>query len=210
MSQQAMTRINDSLTIRGGRLFIEDCDASDLAREFGSPLFVVSESHLRANLRLYKNAFERHWPEGRVRIMPSLKASPLIAIRKVLSDEGCGCDIFGPGELECAVRGDVNPRDISVNGSIKDAEIISRAIDIGARIVLDSPKELELCEVEAAKLNKVARVMFRIKPFMADLETKSDFLPDAEIREMTQLIKYGVPTSEVLTDGVARYGTCPC
>ena len=198
MSQQAMTRINDSLTIRGGRLFIEDCDASDLAREFGSPLFVVSESHLRANLRLYKNAFERHWPEGRVRIMPSLKASPLIAIRKVLSDEGCGCDIFGPGELECAVRGDVNPRDISVNGSIKDAEIISRAIDIGARIVLDSPKELELCEVEAAKLNKVARVMFRIKPFMADLETKSDFLPDAEIREMTQLIKYGVPTSEVL------------
>ena len=198
MSQQAMTRINGSLTIRGGRLFIEDCDASDLAREFGSPLFVVSESHLRANLRLYKNAFERHWPEGRVRIMPSLKASPLIAIRKVLSDEGCGCDIFGPGELECAVRGDVNPRDISVNGSIKDAEIISRAIDIGARIVLDSPKELELCEVEAAKLNKVARVMFRIKPFMADLETKSDFLPDAEIREMTQLIKYGVPTSEVL------------
>lgn len=201
MDQQAITRINDSLTIRGGRLFIEDRDASNLASEFGSPLFVVSENHLRANLRQYKTAFESHWPEGRVRIMPAIKASPLLAIRKVLSDEGCGCDVFGPGELEGALRGGVNPRDISVNGSIKDAEIISRAIDIGARIVLDSPKELELCEVEATKLNKVARVMFRIKPFMAELGTKSDFLPSAEIRELTQLIKYGVPTSEVLPMG---------
>lgn len=196
-----MKPISPSLNLQGERLFIEECDAAQLAKDFGTPLFVVSETHLRANLRRYKKAFEAHWPEGPVRIMPAIKASPLLAIRKILTDEGCGCDVFGPGELECALRGGVDPADISVNGSIKDRQIIGHAIDIGARIVLDSPKELELCEEEAAKRHKIAKVMFRLKPFMPELETHSDFMPDALIRELTQLIKYGIPTSELLPMG---------
>ena len=99
-----MKQISDSLTIRDGHLFIEGCDVPTLAQEFGTPVFVISESHLRSNLRRYKVAFEAHWPEGRVRIMPAIKASPILAVRRVLSDEGCGCDVFGPGELEGALR----------------------------------------------------------------------------------------------------------
>ena len=90
-------QINQFLSIRQDRLFLENCDLTEIAKQFGTPLFVISESHLRSNLRRYKNAFTKYWHEGPVRIMPSLKASPLLAIRKVLSDEGCGCDIFGPG-----------------------------------------------------------------------------------------------------------------
>jgi len=92
----------------------------------------------------------------------------------------------------------MNPADISINGSIKDRSIIRRGIEIGARIVLDSPRELEICEQEAASLNKIARVMYRIKPAMTDLNVKSDFAPDYEIRDLTQLIKYGIPTAELL------------
>ncbi len=196
-----MKQINESLSIRNGRLFVEGCDAARLADEFGTPLFVVSESHLRENLRRYKLAFEACWPEGRVRIMPAIKANPILAVRRVLSDEGCGCDVFGAGELEGALRGGVDPKAISVNGSIKDSSIIRRAIEVDARVVLDSPRELELCEQEGARQGKVARVMFRIKPFMSELETTSDFAPDAQIREMTQMIKYGIPTSELLPMG---------
>lgn len=196
-----MKQISESLSIRDGRLLFESCDVTRLAEKFGTPLFVISEGHLRSNLRRYKTAFEQCWPEGHVRIMPALKACPILAIRRVLSDEGCGCDVFGPGELEGALRGGVDPSAISVNGSIKGRSIIRHAIDVGARIVLDSPKELELCEEEAASLDKMARVMFRIKPFMSELETTSDFVPDAEIREITQMIKYGIPTSEVLPMG---------
>lgn len=98
-------QINDSLSIRNGHLYIEDCDTVDLAGKFGTPLFVVSENHLRRNLQRYKTAFDKHWPEGRVRLMPSIKANPVIAARRVLSDEGSGYDVFGPGELEGALRG---------------------------------------------------------------------------------------------------------
>ena len=40
------TQLSESLSIREGRLFIEDCDVADLAEEFGTPLFIVSEQHL--------------------------------------------------------------------------------------------------------------------------------------------------------------------
>ena len=192
---------NDSLSLRHGHLYLEGCDVVALAAEFRTPLFVISETQLRNNLGRYKRTFESFWPEGRVRIMPAFKASPLIAIRRVLSREGCGCDVFGPGELEGALHGGVIPSEISVNGSIKDRQMIRKAIEVGARIVLDSPRELELCQEEAVAQDRMARVMFRVKPFLAELDVPSDFLPDAEIRELTQLIKYGVPTSELLPMG---------
>lgn len=190
--------LNASLSIRNGRLFIEDCDAADLAKRFGTPLFVVSENHLRANYRRFRAAFEKFWPASRVRIFPSIKASPITAIRRILTEEGAACDVFGHGELEGALRGRVATQNISVNGSIKDAEIIERCVGSGIRIVLDSPRELELCEEIARDLNKTASILLRVKPFLDDLDLESDFLPGAQVRDLTQLIKYGIPTSEVL------------
>ncbi len=190
--------LSQSVSSRDGQLFIEDCSATELAQEFGTPLFVVSETHLRRNLQQFQKEFSRRWPEGPVRIMPSIKANPLIAIRRILSDEGAGCDVFGPGELEAAIRGNVDPELISVNGSIKDRSLIHRAIEIGARIVLDSSRELDLCEEEAAALGTTARIMFRLKPCLDGLETMSDYAPDYTINSMAKLIKYGIPKSEAL------------
>ena len=196
-----MEQINDSLSIRDGRLYIEECDATELAREFGTPLYVMSENHLRANSRRYREAFSRYWPEGDVRVVPAFKAYPNLALRRILSDEGTGCDCFGPGELDGAIRGNTPPELISVNGSIKDRAIIHRAISIGARIVLDAEKELDLCQEVAAELGKTARVMLRPKPFMAELETESDFCPGLQIRDLTQRVKYGIPASDVIGMG---------
>jgi diaminopimelate decarboxylase len=194
-------KISHSLHIKDNHLFMEGCDVTKLAEEFGTPLFVVSESHLKHNLGRYQQTFSSHWPEGRARIMPAIKANNVITVRKILSAAGTGCDVFGPGELEGALRGDVPPQAISVNGSIKDEDVIKKAIDVGARIVLDSPRELKLCNEIAGDLNKTARVMIRLKPHMKDLETKSDFVPELDIRYLTQIIKYGIPTSEVLEMG---------
>ena len=200
-----MTHWNDKrstmLSVKEGQLYYDGCNTVELAEQFGTPLFVLSEQHLRKNLRHYQKTFETYWPEGNVRIMPAIKANPTIAVRKILTEEGAGCDVFGPGELECAIRGGVPPEMISVNGSIKDRSIIKKAVELGARIVLDSPKELEICNEVGKELGKTARVMLRLKPYLHDLDEKSDFLPQQEIRELTQTIKYGIPTSEVLPMG---------
>ncbi|MCX7057549.1 MAG: hypothetical protein NTZ79_10245 [Proteobacteria bacterium] len=190
-----------SLSIRDNRLYIEDVETGSIAERFGTPLFVVSEAHLRHNFRQFRDSYCSVWPEGCVRILPSIKASPLIAIQRILTTEGAGCDIFGASELEAAVRAGVPPALMSVNGSQKDRITIRRAIELGARVVLDSVGELDICESEARKLSRRARVMFRLKPFLDGLEVMSDYAPDHRIRDLIQIIKYGLPTSDLPSMG---------
>ena len=190
--------VADPLSIRGGRLFIDECDAAELADRFGTPLFVVSETKILDNYRRYASAFEKCWPEGRVRVMASIKANPITAIVKLLGREGAGCDTFGAGELELALRGGIDPANIAVNGSIKSRAIIRRAIELGLDVILDSPAELEYCEEEAAGLGLRCRALYRVKPWLGDLDVPSDFFPERLIRDMTQTAKYGIPNSELM------------
>jgi diaminopimelate decarboxylase len=192
------TQLSESLSIRDGRLFMEECDVAELAEEFGTPLFIVSEEHLVSNLRSYQEAFETHWPEGSVRIMAAIKANPNTAIRRILTREGAGCDTFGMGELELALRGGVDPHDLAVNGSIKSREVIRRAVEVGCHVILDSPIELEYCQEEAEKAGRTVPVLLRVKPYLEDFDVPSDFFPNRTVRDMTQTVKYGIPTSEML------------
>ena len=61
------------------------------------------------------------WTHGPARVLVSLKANPSIALRRILNEEGAGCDVFGAAELEIALRAEVAPELISVNGSTKPA-----------------------------------------------------------------------------------------
>ena len=200
--------LQPQLSIKGGHLYIEGCDTTKLASKFGTPLFVVSEAQLVSNAKSFRNSFEAYWPEGPVKIMAAVKACPVTAVRRVLTREGIGCDTFGFGELECALRGGVAPENIAVNGSIKGRDIIRKSIDLGCFIVLDSPVELTYCQEEAKALGKKARVVIRVKPSLDDLDDPSDFFPARTIREMTQTVKYGIPNSE-LTDMLPRFKDCP-
>ena len=116
----------------------------ELARTFGTPIHVLSEDHLRRNVRRTVAAFRAAWPEGDVLLLPSIKANFTLALRRILTEEGTGCDTFGPGELEAALRTGVPPETISVNGSVKAPELIARAVEAGCRITLDSVREVEL------------------------------------------------------------------
>src|SRR5438046_9334418 len=104
------TLLDECLSIRGGRLFIEECDADELARRFGTPFTVMSEDQLRRNARRYRREFEARWPAGPVVVLASIKANFALATRWILSQEGLGCDTFGargrPAAIEGGVRAD--------------------------------------------------------------------------------------------------------
>ena len=87
---------------------------------------------------------------GRVTLLPSLKANLSLALRRILNSEGLGCDTFGPGELHAALASGIDPALVSVNGSAKDAALVRRAVEAGARVTLDSRGELDLVS-EAAR-----------------------------------------------------------
>ena len=103
-------RIDASLTVRAGHLWLEECDLVEIAQRFGTPLYVISEDQLLRNLESIGAAFRAEWPHGEVRVLPSIKANLSLAVRRVLTRAGAGCDTFGPGELHAALAARVPPQ----------------------------------------------------------------------------------------------------
>ena len=196
--------IDECLSVRDGHLFVEGCDAVELARRFGTPVHVVSEDQLRRNARRIHAAFADAWPEGEVRLLPSIKANYTLALRRILTEEGTGCDTFGPGELEAALRCGVPPALISVNGSVKSPELIAAAVDAGCRITLDSVREIELVRTAALRSGRRAVVRFRLRPDYDGLDTFTEFAEeDVPIREAAAAYKPGIPTQDLERHGRA-------
>jgi diaminopimelate decarboxylase len=193
--------IDEVLSIADGHLWIEGCDTVDIAAQYGTPLYVVSETQLRANSRQLAALFERHWKVGPVELLPSLKANYTIAVRQILNDEGLGCDVFGHGELQAALWSGVRGGKISVNGSAKSAQLIDLAVSVGARITLDSEQELDLVVAATEEQQKSADVRLRVRPDYLDLTAASDFFPGMTIREAANIYKPGIEVGEALRLG---------
>ncbi len=197
-----MRRIDEALSVRDGRLHVEDADCVALADRFGTPLYVISEDQLRRNARAFSTAFSDRWREGPVRILPSLKANYTLALRRILTDEGMGCDTFGASELSAALRAGVPAELISVNGSSKSPQLIEDAVSAGARITIDAARELPLVEAAARGLGTRATVRMRLRPDLSNLTEPSDFEADeVPMSEVSRGYKAGIPTEDVIELG---------
>jgi diaminopimelate decarboxylase len=178
-------------------LMVEDVAASELAERFGTPLFVMSEAALRANVRAWQEALAAAWTHGPTRVLVSLKANPSIALRRILNEEGAGCDVFGTAELEIALRAGVAPELISVNGSTKPTGLIAGAIAAGARLTVDSIEELAAAGAAARAAGLAARVRLRLRPDLTDLATVSEFTERDPLGELADAYKPGIPAADL-------------
>ncbi len=195
------TTLDECLSIRDGRLFIEECDATDLASRYGTPLYVASEDQLRRNVRRIAGAFKAHWTDGPLTLLPSIKANLSLALRRILTEEGAGCDAFGIGELHAAVRAGVPPELISLNGP-KDQAAVTEAVAMGAKITLDHVAELPLVRQAVATTGEKAIVRPRIRPDLTGISLTSDWLEEpVPVSRAAQVYKAGIPTQDVLAMG---------
>ena len=154
---------SDCLSVTAsGALAIEGCEATALLARFGSPLFVLSDSTLRQNVRRIRGAFEAEWP-GPLNVMYAIKCNPSFAVRAVVHEEGAGGDCFGMGELEATFAGGANPDTIALNGSSKSDETIARAVELGVAINMDDESEPPRIEAVAAAMERTVRVNIRMK-----------------------------------------------
>ena len=191
-------RLDECLSIRDGELWIEECRVRDLAERFATPLYVMSEDQLRRNARRIARDFSSRWP-GDFLLLPSIKANPSLALRRILTEEGTGCDVFGFGELEAALRTGTPPGQISLNGPLKSAELLERAIRLGVRITLDSAAELDRARRIARELDRRAIVRLRFRPDLPGFDGTSEMSTSGEsVREAIQRYKAGIPTEDIL------------
>ena len=155
------TRVNER-----GRLEIGGCDTVELAREFGSPLFVVAEDELRSQARVFVEALSARHRDGEV--LFGSKAFPCTAVYRVFAEEGLGCDVASGGELHLAVRAGFDPRRVYLHGNAKSADELRQALalEVGY-VVLDSFDDLERLERLAAEAGRRQEVLIRVTPDVA-------------------------------------------
>jgi diaminopimelate decarboxylase len=128
-----------------GRLQLGGCDAVELAREFGTPAYVVCEDDLRARAQTFVEAFRARTQNFDV--LFASKAFPCTAIYKVLASEGIACDVASGGELALALRGGFDPQRIYLHGNAKSVDELrfARASGVG-HIVIDNADEIDRLE----------------------------------------------------------------
>jgi diaminopimelate decarboxylase len=127
-----------------GQLLIGGCDTLELAAEFGTPLFVYDEAHLRARCREAVAAFGSG-------VNYATKAFLCVAMARLAVEEGCNLDVSTGGEYHVA-GGD-------------PSSTASRAMGEGiGRIIVDSFDELDRIEALVAEGLPVPKVLVRITP----------------------------------------------
>lgn len=147
-----------------GHLFIEGCDAVSLAKEYGTPLYVMNESLIRDNCRRYKNFFSDNFSELSFPCYAS-KALSCLEVYRIMKEEGMGVDVVSGGELYTALNAGFPADKIFFHGNNKTEAELRMAIKYSVgRIIVDNLIELEVLNDLAEELNAKVNIGFRIKP----------------------------------------------
>ena len=145
-------------------LEIGGCDCVDLANNYGTPLYVMSEDRIRENARAYKNAIAKYY-DGNGMALYASKAFSAMYIYRIMAEEGLGVDVVSGGELYTALKAGFNAENIYFHGNNKTYDELKMAVDAGVgRIVVDNEDELETLNELSIEKGKATKILFRIKP----------------------------------------------
>ena len=183
-------------TEKKNNLTIGGCDLTELARMYGTPLYVVDETTLRGICKSYKKAFAEY---SNIKMMYACKALCTSAIIRILDEEEFGFDTVSAGEIYTVYKSGVDMQKVLFNGNNKSAREIQLALDYGVgRFSVDNFHEAELLNDIASKKNINVKILLRITPgiechtheYIKTGQTDSKFGFDlSQIDEIISLIK---------------------
>jgi diaminopimelate decarboxylase len=146
-------------TAADGGLMVGGCRLTDLASEFGTPLFVYDEQHIRHRARAAVSAF------GDGNVIYAAKAFLCKAMARLAHEEGLRLDVASGGEMEVALAAGVPPSKLVFHGNNKSVSELAVALERGVgRIVVDSFDEIDRIEALVGKGHDPAPVLLRITP----------------------------------------------
>lgn len=152
------SKINDR-----GHLEIGGCDATDLVRKFGTPLYVMDEALIRERARQYVQAFRASGLKFQVAY--ASKAFCVKAMCRLAEEEGLSLDVVSDGELYTALEAGFPAERIHFHGNNKTPQEIEMAIDakIGC-FVVDNFVEMQLLNAIAGEKRQRVKALLRITP----------------------------------------------
>jgi len=153
----------DSGINASGHLTVGGCDAYDLAREFGTPLYVYDESTIRHQCREFVERFSSRYPDTIV--CYAAKAFLNKAMAKLVMEQGMGLDVVSIGEYAIARAVGFPSERAYFHGNNKLPSELSQALDWGiGRVVVDSVPELRLLDSLARRRGRRQDILLRLTP----------------------------------------------
>ena len=191
-------------------LAIGQHDTVELAKKFGTPLYVLDEDLMRDNCRAYKNAIDTYY-DGHGLVLFASKALCTMYTGRLVAEEGLGADVVSGGELYTLYKAGFPMEKVFFHGNNKTPDEIELALNCGVgHIVVDNKYELELLNRIANEKNVNQRILFRIKPgidahthdFVKTGQIDSKFGVALENGEAYEIHKLALSMSNIQIDGV--------
>lgn len=149
---------------RSGHLTIGGCDTAELAKEYGTPLYVLDETTIRNTIRSYVSSFKKFY-DGNGMPLYASKALSCKELCRIAKEENIGLDVVSGGEIYTALQAGFPMAKVHFHGNNKTEDEIRFALKskVG-KFVVDNLYELELLNEIAGEMNIKADISFRIKP----------------------------------------------
>ena len=149
----------------GTELTISSISATALAKEFGTPAFIMDESDFRDRAAGWNTALNNAFGSNAGTVYYAAKAFICVEVARWIKDIGIGIDVCTGGELAVALKGGIDPAKIEVHGNNKSVPEIEKAVAAGVgTIVIDSLYEIERVSAAASKHGVVQKVLLRLTP----------------------------------------------
>jgi diaminopimelate decarboxylase len=144
------------------RLRLDEATARELAREYGTPLYVLDERGLRARIRRYRSASLDANPKAELSY--ASKANSTLAVLAIAHSEGCLIDVASEGELRAAMAAGVPAARCHFHGNNKSPEELAFGVDVGVgAIVVDHFGEIDALADFRPQLRET-RLVLRLAP----------------------------------------------
>jgi len=198
------------LGIKENNLTIGGVNTIELAKEYGTPLYVLDENKVRENMRLYVDSMEKYYG-GRGMVLYASKAMCIKELCRIAKSENMGLDVVSGGEMYTAYAAGFPMEKVYFHGNNKTVDEIKMALGFGVgRFVVDNEYELSLISRFAEEKGVTANVLFRIKPgidahthdFVKTGQIDSKFGVALETGEATDIIKKAINTPNVKYCGI--------
>lgn len=157
----------DAFQYKGGELWCEDVRISELAAQFGTPLFVYSQAKLLHEFRAIKEAFAETDPV----LCYSVKANSNLSLLKLLNSEGSSFDVVSGGELYRVKHAGADTTRVVFAGVGKTDEEIRFGLESNILMFnVESEAELDAIAAVAKSMDRIAPVALRLNP---DIDAKT-------------------------------------
>ncbi len=152
------TKIN-----KEGSLLVGGCRLSDLAKRYGTPLYILDEETIRTSCKAYVQSLKKYYPAPSLALYAS-KANSSLVMSSLIGSEGMGLDAVSEGELITALRGGVPGEKIVLHGNNKSERELRVAYENKVTVIVDNFNDLLLLEKIVPPEGPCIKLMLRLTP----------------------------------------------